>query len=257
MVNLHTQGMSYRKIIERILEDKGVLLRKSHLSDWVNNTHQPFGSAYDFVPEPTPELAYVIGVSRGDASLSIQKWSYRIRLRAIDREFVAEFDRCATVVLRCPRHSIGWIPKRGQWSVQVTSHLLYRFLKQALHRLRTVVSHCARCVAAFLKGFFDSEASVSGRSLTVSNSNLATLRLVKRLLNSLSISSTGPRLVQRGNRPVIIKGVAYHANKNIYLVYIRAGSLRAYAARVGFVITRKQRALASALQSDRLGLRVK
>ena len=92
VVELRSRDLGYNQIVNAILERNGVRLGKSQISDWVTGKHYPPGSAYDFVPVPAPELAYVIGVSKGDGSVSIQKWSYRIRLRAIDREFVAEFD---------------------------------------------------------------------------------------------------------------------------------------------------------------------
>ncbi len=247
VISLRHSGLTYSQIIHKVLEERGVQIRKSHVSDWVNGKHKPYGSTHEFEPIPTPELAYVVGVTKGDGSISVQKWSYRIRLRVIDKEFIEEFDRCASAVVGSRRHSVKWLPKKGLWSVQVSSVLLYRFLSQRLSRLKKVISHCRRCAAAFLRGFFDSEGSMSGRSLTVSNTNIQVLRLVKNLMQSLKIQTTGPRLSRRGGRTVIIKGKQYRANKNQYVLYVRAMSLQRYARKVGFAVKRKQEALSLAL----------
>lgn len=249
VVELRSQGLTYSQIIDRVLVEKGVRLRKSHVSGWVTGRHHPYGSTHEFDLVPTPELAYVTGVAKGDASQSIQTWNYRIRLRVSDKEFAEEFDRCACAVLRCRRHSVRWIPNKGLWSVQVGSVLLYRFLEQSLSHLRHFVSHCERCAASFLREVFDSEASMSSRSLTVSNTNMSLLRLSKRLLKGLGIATTGPRIMRRGGREVMIKGKMYHANKNIYLLYVRTSSLVTYARRIGFAIISKQMAVALALKS--------
>ncbi|MDG6981579.1 MAG: hypothetical protein JRN51_10785, partial [Nitrososphaerota archaeon] len=83
VISLRRKELTYSQIIERVLQQRGVRLRKSHISDWVNGKHQPYGSTLEFEPIPSPELAYVVGVVKGDGSISVQKWSYRIRLRVI------------------------------------------------------------------------------------------------------------------------------------------------------------------------------
>jgi intein-encoded DNA endonuclease-like protein len=215
----------------------------------VNGKHYPYGSTRQFKAVPAPELAYVVGVVKGDATVDVQQWSYRIRLRVLDKEFVEEFDRCVSKLIGSPRRRTKLLPRRNLWSVEISSVLLNRFLIQPLSRMRPLVGHCANCESGFLRGFFDSEASVSGRSLTVSNTNLSILRFVRSLLSRRGILTTGPRLQMRAGRTVVIKGKAYHANKNQYMPYVRAASLQNYAQKVGFVVQRKQRALAEAVGS--------
>jgi intein-encoded DNA endonuclease-like protein len=101
------------------------------------------------------------------------------------------------------------------------------------------IEHCENCVTSFLRGFFDSEGSMSGRSLTVSNTRHVALACVKSLLRSLGISSTGPHLKAEGGRTVLIKGRFYRANRNEYYLRVRAKSLERYRALVGFSISRK------------------
>ena len=162
VISLRRKELTYSQIIERVLQQRGVRLRKSHISDWVNGKHQPYGSTLEFEPIPSPELAYVVGVVKGDGSISVQKWSYRIRLRVIDKEFAEEFDRCVSKAVGSRRHIVKWVPKKLLWSVEASSVLLYRFLRQPFSRIKSVISHCRRCASGFPRGFFDSEASASG-----------------------------------------------------------------------------------------------
>jgi len=247
VILLRGHGVSYDEIIDQVHDRQGVWLSKSHVSDWVNGKHHPYGSIHELPPTPVPELAYVIGVAKGDGSFRAQRWSYRLRLRVIDKEFAQEFDRCASVVTGSNRHSIQWLPKQGLWCVEVCSILLYRMLRYPFSRLKLIISHCRKCAAAFLRGFFDSEASISGRSLDVANSNFRVLSYVRVLLEDLRVHATKPRLAQKGGRFVIIKGRTYLANKNIYRLHVRAGSLGDYARLVGFAVRRKQLRLNSAL----------
>jgi DNA endonuclease len=243
---LRADGLSYSRIIEEIQRTTGVRLRKSHLHDWTTGKHRPLGSVRAFAAEPSPELAYLIGVSKGDADLGIDRWNYRVRLRAVDKDFVQTFNHFGSVVLGTKPHSMSWIQKRGQWSVEICSLKLYRFLKRPLLELKAAIEHCEYCIASFLRGFFDSEGSMSGRNLTVSNTRLVTLACVRRLLRRLGISTTGPHLSTEGERIVLIKGKFYKANRSVYYLRVRANSLEMFRALVGFSIGRKSEALREA-----------
>jgi len=247
VISLRRHGMSYNEIIGEVLRSESITLSKSTVSDWVSGRHHPYGSVHELLQGPSPELAYVIGVSKGDATIRVQKWSYRIRLRVIDKEFAEEFDRCASIVIGSERHSIHWLRKQSLWCVEICSVLLFRILDQPFSALKAFVSHCGECASAFLRGFFDSEASMSGRSLAVSNGRLGILRFAKIMLAKLSIDTTGPRLAEKGGRLVLIKGRICRANLNIYSLRVRSRSLEGYSRHVGFSVRRKQIALNRAL----------
>jgi intein-encoded DNA endonuclease-like protein len=210
----------------------------------------PFGSVRKLDESPSPELAYVVGVAKGDATLDIHRWNYRIRLRVTDKDFAQTFNRCISKVLNTRPHSLMWIPSRLQWSVEVSSLLLYRTLVKPLSKLKAFVEHCEPCMGAFLRGFFDSEGSISGRSLTISNTRISVLYYAKRLLTKLGIASTGPSLRALGGRLVTIKGRQYVANRNDYSLRIRATSLGRFKEAVGFSIKRKSDRLTRALDSQ-------
>ena len=242
---LHQSGKSYSEIRTLFLEEYDFAPAKSSLSEWFRGKHHPLGSANHFVAEPTPELAYVIGVKFGDGSINRKGYNRRIRLQSVDREFVCEFDRCVSVVLQSERHALWADSKRREIHVEARSVLLYNFLRHTLDDLRVWIEHCDNCVAAFLRGFFDSEGTVGeNRQLKVSNDDTVRLRYVMELLHKyLGVETTGPHLgTKRGSR-IERRGRTYFRNSDNYNVYVRVGSLQRFARIVGFTIKRKRHRL--------------
>ena len=229
--------------------EQGVTLRKSHVSEWINGKHRPYGYVREFDAKPCPELAYVIGVKMGDASTSVGRnnYNYMIKLRVTDKDFAEEFSRCLSEILKRDSPRVKWHEKTHAWHTELSSILLYNLLQQDLKRLLPIIRHCRRCEGAFLRGFFDSEGSISGRQLTVSNRDLDKLQVVRDLLGGLGIMTTGPHLKGERGGLVSIKGKLYHVNKNQYYVYVRAESLPAFRDRVGFTINRKKTSLDNAV----------
>jgi intein-encoded DNA endonuclease-like protein len=241
------EGLSYNAIIERVRAEQGVTLRKSHVSEWVNRKHRAFD------PKPCPELAYVIGVKMGDASTSTGRhnYNYMIKLRVIDKEFASEFSRCLGVILGRSPPAVKWDEKKGLWHTQVSSLLLQKLLRRDLEDLIPIIKHCQICQGAFLRGFYDSEAGFSGRSLRVSNGHKDVLILVCELLDSLGIENTGVHLSKKAGALVLIKGRFYRQNLDKMYVYVRVRSLAAFRDKVGFAITRKKVGLERAINHRR------
>jgi DNA endonuclease len=117
VLNLRKDGLSYNQIIRRIEAENGAILRKSHISGWINGKHKPFGYVTAFDATPCVELAYVIGVSLGDGSTISGKrnYSHKIKLRVIDKEFAEEFARCLGVLLRRTPPRVKWREKTHSW----------------------------------------------------------------------------------------------------------------------------------------------
>ncbi len=233
--------MSYGEIVAATKTRLGVRLPKSSISDWVSSKHNPYGSVRPFSPSPTPELAYVIGVMKGDGNLSRQRWNYRIRLRVTDLDFVEEFNRCISVILSCDPHPINFIMHRRQWSLEVSSILLYRFLKQPMVKLKVAIEHSEKCLASFIRGFFDSEGSASPLSISCSNNSYALLVYIKKSLRlKFGIECTGP--LKHGQPPgttKMIKGVLRNVNRQNYSLRIRRTGIGEFQSRIGFSIGRK------------------
>jgi intein-encoded DNA endonuclease-like protein len=112
-----------------------------------------------------------------------------------------------------------------------------------LHRLKKYIEHCEKCVAAFIRGFADSERCANKRGyIFILNTDQRLLIYVKELLRRLGIESTGPKLHYL--RGTVIHdprtGKQYTHNKDAYVIYIRASSNMNFYRYVGFAMTRKQ-----------------
>jgi len=142
--------------------------------------------------EPSEELAYMIGVVLGDG------YAYRKRRaikgyrdvvvghKAMDREFVEEFAKCLAKVPGRREIRPRYRRSSGRYVIEVESKTLYELLKKPvdLHRLKKYIEHCEKCVAAFIRGFADSEGSVD------KNGHIFILNTDLRLLTYI----TGPKL---------------------------------------------------------------
>lgn len=159
---LRERGLSYSEIA-RTLESKGVKVSRVTVMRWCKGLHDPFNRMNSVRLEPSPELAYIIGVTFGDGSTSFRKsgrsYKYRVRLKVVDREFAEEFKRCLEVIGLKP--SLRFERNRARcdrWCVEANSKMLYEFLKQPKEKLFEVAE---KFPAEFLRGFFDSEDCVS------------------------------------------------------------------------------------------------
>ena len=166
-------------------------------------------------------------------------------LQSTDREFVLEFDKCVSAVLRSRRHTLWHDSKRKEIHVEARSVLLYNFLRQSLDSLRPWIQHCNNCVAAFLRGFFDSEGSVGqDGELTTANNDLVLLDYVRKLLmDCFGIESTGPHLGKKAGTKIERRGRSYYRNSDSFRIYIRRGSLKKFATSIGLTIMRKRERL--------------
>lgn len=249
---LRQMDLSYSEIRQVLADKYSFAPSKSSLSEWLQGIHHPLGSANHFVAEPTPELAYVIGVKFGDGSINRKGYNRRIRLQSVDREFVEEFDRCVSAILQSGRHALWSDSKRREIHVEASSVLLYNFLRQSFDDLRVWIEHCHHCVSAFLRGFFDSEGSVSQKgALTVWNDDTSLLGYIKVLLRKqFGIETTGPHLGKRRGSRIERRGKSYFRNFDSHYIYVRSKSTEKFARYIGFKIERKQMRLESAMKSS-------
>jgi intein-encoded DNA endonuclease-like protein len=168
VVALRRGGLTYRGIIEEVWRRYGVRVSKSHISYWLRGVHSPYNGRR--IPslellKPSEELAYVIGVKVGDGYTYRRRRTLRgyndvvVGLKAGNREFVEEFGRCLAKVLGRKQIRPRFRDDVGKYVVEVRSRTLYELLKKPvdLERLKKYIEHCERCVAAFIRGFADSE----------------------------------------------------------------------------------------------------
>jgi DNA endonuclease len=130
VILLRKNSSTFQQIIEEIEQQHGVKLTKSIISNWTRGKSSPLRAGHNFTPKPTPELAYVIGVEAGDAFLNVKPktYQYRIRLRAVDREFVEAFNQAVSRVLGCPPHRLWKGKTESEIQVEFGSYLLHKFL---------------------------------------------------------------------------------------------------------------------------------
>jgi intein-encoded DNA endonuclease-like protein len=206
--------------------------------------------------EPSEDLAYVIGVVCGDGYVSITRYAregYKqviIRLRAKDKEFVEEFAiRIGRVLNRSPPK-----PKversTGYYYIKVESKTLYELLKKPvdLEKLRKYIEHCDKCSAAFLRGFFDAEGSITeAGSIYAGNSDYRLLEYVQSLLGRFGIVATGPNLLFQRGSIICIRGKQYIRRHDVYYIYVKRSCNMRFYKYIGFTIRRKQERLVNHL----------
>jgi intein-encoded DNA endonuclease-like protein len=245
VVALRRGGLTYRGIIGEIYRRYGVRISESSISEWLRGVHNPYNGRR--IPslellKPSEELAYVIGVKVGDGYTYRRRRTIKgyndvkIGLKAKDKEFVEEFARCLAKVLGRKQIRPRFKDDVGKYVVEVRSQRLYELLRKPvdLHRLKKYIEHCERCVAAFLRGFADSEGSVNKRGyIFILNTDQRLLTYIMDLLRRFNIESRGPRIhVQRGtiiNDPE--RGKKYSRNKDCHRLHIRASSNMSYYIR--------------------------
>jgi len=231
---------------------------------WLYHNRNPIrqGNPHLFNPQPTPELAYVIGVVQGDGDLHLHFPATRrsgrvIRLRAKDKEFVEKFALATTKLLgKNEPYKVGF--ERGQYSACAYSYYLYEFLKKPLEELKPFIEAFP---LEFVKGVMDSEGCVQVNTwrwknwetlivkITMTNTNLKLLLYIQELLSRcLNIRSRIKRSYKKGSK-FERNGKIFVRNKDAFdLVIGTINDVKLFASRIGFSILRKQQKLFDAIR---------
>jgi intein-encoded DNA endonuclease-like protein len=257
---LKKQGLTLREIIEEIHRKYGVWISRSTIKRWLRGVCNPYNGRR--IPslellEPSEDLAYVIGMRLGDGSAWEKRRVYKgyreagtiegiIELKAKDKEFVDESAIRVARVLGCRPPKVYFDASTGRYHFMIESRTLYELLKKPINikKLRRYIEHCPKCMAAFLRGFFDSEGSVRDDGvITVGNSNYRLLKYVQKLLRKFGIAAKGPELVHRQGSIMSIEGRKQRRRRNVYRIYIRPRDAIKFYRWIGFTIRRKQKRL--------------
>lgn len=255
VLRLRKQGHGYEKIRRDIEKIYGERLSIATISYWIRGICSPYnGRRILFIEflQPSKELAYIIGVVMGDGfpTLSKKKKRYNdvfVMLRAIDLEFIEEFARCLGVVLGREPPKVRYIKSENRYVISVMDEALFELLYgRSINKIKPFVEYCDECKAMFLRGFFDSEGSISkDDTLKAYNSNYELLEYVKKLLTDLGIEATGPHLSTKKEK--LLKsprtGKIYRRRKDVYYIYVRRQSIPTFYQKVGFTIIRKKKRL--------------
>ncbi|WP_232461784.1 LAGLIDADG family homing endonuclease [Thermococcus pacificus] len=250
---LRSQGLSYGKIVKFISDEHNLKLSKATVIRWCKGTHNPFNRIRNISLEPSPELAYVIGVYLGDGSVHLKSnGRYVVKLKVIDKEFAEAFANALKklgigVTIGFERDST----RVDRHYVEGSNKSLFQLLTGSRKRLLSLARKYPR---EFLRGFFDSEGFPvisAGKSFKVEvaavNSDLEVLEFAQEALEELGINSKISKLYSRGHR-VVIRGEEYSSNVDMFILRIfHFNDVQLFAEKVGFTASRKSEKLQMAI----------
>jgi intein-encoded DNA endonuclease-like protein len=252
---LKARGLSYGRIQQEILAASGHYLSRGSISEWVRQLHEPLGRVNEFDRTASVELAYVIGAVLSDGNINSREYDREVLLSVTDREYAEEFGRCLTRILPGSSTRIRRSDKRNRWIVQKRSILLYQFLNRPWKNLKPSIEHCKKCTAAFLRAFYDGEGSMSGRTLTLHNTQVDLLTYIRGLLSKFDIETTRLRAGTKAGTELKdpLSNRIYVRNRTCFCFRVRARSLSRFASDIGFTIPRKEQKLTEALSKSNKG----
>jgi intein-encoded DNA endonuclease-like protein len=248
VLELTKLSMTYPQIQTEIFDSTHIQLSKGSISGRVRGLHNPSGGKNKFREVASPELAYVIGVIAGDGNLNVHGYNYEMLLSVTDRDFAEEFSRCLAKILRKPNlYKVRWSEKRKRWIVQGSSIFLHKFLRGGWQQLKNHIEHSSRCRFSFLRALFDGEGSLTGRNLTITNTDLSLLLYVRKLLAVSGISTSIPHVTHRAGSTLKDPhtGRAYKRRRDCYVMRVSPIDLVRFAREIGFSIEQKRRVLPS------------
>ena len=212
---LYNQGMNTCDIAKKFNVAKMTIIRAMHIAN-LQMRNPPARHNPNLAPNYT--LGYVLGVIYGDGWTSIRKKShaYDIGLNSIDREFVECFSFHLSRLLE--RELVPIRPvycKTGErqtyYNTLCTSNKLGHFFKQLTYDQLTVFLVNPPFRIGFLRGFIDSEGSISLSKHRAKNKNQIAKRHPKRL--AITISNTDKPLLE------IVKNALEQENIATYRIY--------------------------------------
>jgi intein-encoded DNA endonuclease-like protein len=214
---------------------------------WKNGRHKP--PAARWIPEPSSELAYIIGVLKGDGYLYKHKYHYDIKLDTRDYEFAETFGKALAKVLNKKVKKPYWDKSDNIWKIYYRSKAFYMwYRKQNLKSLKRFIEHGKETVALFLRGLYDSDGGhyryrERYSKIYLYNNDLELLHYVQHLLNKyFNITARGPYLhIRAGEASTKKNGERIRTNYNNYSIKIsRKQHVETFLNEIGFSIAEKQ-----------------
>jgi intein-encoded DNA endonuclease-like protein len=188
-----------------------------------------------WVPQPTFELGYVLGVLLGDGYVDSEK----VALNCRDKEFAEAFRNALEKIGLSPTIRFG-----SMWNVWACSTEFTKWVKQC-----NVIEFVERnnLESAFLRGFYDSEGSLEDsneeyghKAVVFYNTNIYLLKDIKRLLDRLGIHAVISRNHKKGRASKLPSGKIIVSKKDSYKLGIfRQSDVRAFLTKIGSSIPRK------------------
>jgi len=214
--------------------------------------------SHDFVPEPSPELSYVLGVLDGDGYVRIKGRHHLVGLQAIDYEFVDKFNKClARIFGKHKPYSIyaekQTPPRKTIYRVEgVCKKFVKWYLDASKETKWTLAKHYP---IQYLRGIYDSEGSVIVQEIYSSNapvldcrivlynSDLTLLLFVQDLLREQGYSSKLYKVYDNVGYAKFPNGFFPRKSAEYALAIMKIKDIMRFADEIGFTIRRKQRRL--------------
>ena len=199
--------------------------------------------------KPSSDLSYLLGVIIGDGCFYKSGNYYNIVLQAVDLDFVKNFSEKLGIINGKPPYAIIHLKDRNAYVARGRSKHLFAFLSKGLKSDEwggVIYTH----PGDFVKGFFDSEGSVSKQvsgykkhfAIRMSNTDLYVVYYIKELLHSLNISTTvtTENRVGKNKTATLKNGCVITSKKDLHTLYVRAKSHTRFCNQVGSTIARKR-----------------
>jgi len=263
-------GWDHRQIAAELEHRYGTRVPGITVYFWISGRSNPIGRWNIFELKPSRELAYVLGVMKGDGFRTTDqpRGKEEIRLRVRDLDFAEHFNRAVAHILERERpNKMGFESiedKDGAtfFHARYSSIQLAEVLDREFNDLRPIAEEYP---GDFLQGFFDSDGSASpdihkGRlSLKVqaSNTNLHTLSYAQNLmLEKFNVVSSIYPGRGAGYSSLVYHKVVTKRKPSYVLTTGERESVRTFSRAIGFSIRRKQCVLDDGLGLlDRFGSR--
>jgi len=223
-------------------------IKKRIVRAWIYERKIPWLAKW--IPEPSKELAYIIGVLHGDGNLHLHGYNgnrfiYDIELEVKDLAFAETFSRNMSKLLNKKFKKPRWSESHKLWRINYSSKAFYTwYKKQSLESLKLYIEYNKDTVTNFLRGLYDSEGcNYKCKQIYLYNNNKDLLRYVQYLLRKyFNITATGPYLhIKVGDINIKRDGEKIKANHNNYRIDIsRKDSIQRFLSEVGFSIREKQ-----------------
>jgi len=186
--------------------------------------------------EPSRELAYILGCLEGDGWVTLGKNHFTITLTAKDKDFVDAFSKNLMSIGLAPRigkvrggyknwkyyHVYAYSRKFAKWFKSLSFEDIEQFLETD------------GLIKSFLKGYFDSDGSVtsSGGGQTqvrMAGTDLSLIAFVHKLLSKIGLSSV-----------LFTQNKHTGAGKQIYNLFLSKSQAIRFGEEVGTEIKRKR-----------------
>lgn len=241
----------YHRVIELLEKGLGpteisrkLNIKKHTIKNWIYRKMIPPLARWH--PEPSSELAYVIGVLLGDGYIIRKhRYEYNIELTVKDHEFAETFSRAMAKVLNKKYKRPYWNRTLNAWNVCYHSKAFYTwYRRQNLEILKPHIEYNKDIVKHFLRGLYDSEGTnYKCRRVWLYNNDKDLLKYAKYLLvKYFNIKPTEPYLASKAGSIHKIKGEEkIKQNHNTYrLVISKRRYVEKFLNEIGFSIREKQ-----------------